>query len=431
MIYTREILAPFTSFTPRLLYFGRLAQRILTHSRQSKRIARFSIQSIIDAQPNAIVEPDAVTELEYYCIYDSQFRVLSDEASVVGVELGDTTVVAKEHIVNKNHGVTTYSNATSEVCTVAVDQRADALLAGERNNGNGRVVQYRLSAGDVVEAYDSLQVGPVTCSARLGNLWLFGGFGQSSFGVVDTSAKKVVHRSIATAVRDIMSLAVWMSQSDSQDADAGLVVVGTGIEYFGNYTDVFDVTGLVQTHGDCELLRALAVSLRQSNEMLSSKVRTLEQRLQLQRQNQTRVRRVETMSQVLVRPQSGNQELEETVRRLKKRHARNKSEHRRTRRKLQRCAAKAKWLATQSVLLGVASPVSTVPDTVADFSASTASVEKLRTKLVRLKKRSRMLTSQNQQLQTENIELQARVRTLTGRVDQLIQARVAAICDHW
>ena len=59
----------------------------------------------MDAQNNAVIAPDAVSQLEYHCGKDSAFSVLSDEAKVVGVQLSDNKVVAKEHITDKSFRV--------------------------------------------------------------------------------------------------------------------------------------------------------------------------------------------------------------------------------------------------------------------------------------------------------------------------------------
>ena len=208
--------------------------------------------------------------------------MLSDEATVVGVQLSDNSVITKEYILDKSCPVVTYGAGRSALWTLAVDQQANVLLAGEIDTKNGRVVQYRLGTGEAVHDYGSLGIGAVISNARLGNLCFFGGHQSSSFAVVDTLTQKVLEVPFTTAIKSIHSLAVCTISPNTPDAKAVLAVAGTGVNYSVKLTDMFDVTQLVYRHGSRQIVAELPVSIDQSKQDIVHKVRTLKQQLQQQ-----------------------------------------------------------------------------------------------------------------------------------------------------
>ena len=270
-----------------------------------------------------MIEPDAVSQLEYKCLNDSSFRVLSDEATVVGVQLSDSKVVAKEHIVNTSRPVVFYSAGKSMVWTLAVDQHADTLLVGENSNQQGRVVQYKLDTGDVVHDYGSLGIGLVMSSTRLGNLCFFGGYDSSSVAVVDTLTHQVVQRPVKTAVGIINSLAVCTVNPNEPDATTVLAVAGRKIDYSADRTDLFDVTQLVTNHGSPQIAVELWMPIKEHHNDLLKKVHSLEQ--QLQQQEQTHAAKIKAKDRELRRLESEYQALQDSLQRLKKKRTRAKN----------------------------------------------------------------------------------------------------------
>ena len=428
---------------------------MLTHSDCSKRIARFSKHAILSAQHNAVVAPDAVSELEYFCSKDSAFRVLSDEATVVGVQLSDDKVAAKEHIVDKSCPVVTYTAGTSTVFTLVVDQHANALLAGEEtSNQYGRVVQYRLDTGDVAHDYDSLGIGAVLSSARLGNLCFFGGY-PCGFAVINTLTHQVVHQPVKTAVGAIDSLTVWTASPGTPDAKAVLAVAGRLIDYSADCTDMFDVTQLVLQQGSHEVLTAFVVSMRKSKQDLTRKVRTLEQQLQrqaeahaaamqakdqelrqLQQQASAQAEKMDAKGTKLRRLKSDNRALRDSVRRLEKKYAsvksksqyksksksQYKSKYKLTKNKLRNCVTRNDRLTRQKLVLGLLhhSPnrLHADADTIRVLAPAadldTDDVEDLRARLAAVQRHSQALAVRNQELHVQNLDLQAKVQTLSA-----------------
>ena len=406
---------------------------MLTQRIGSKCIARFSKESILDAPHNAVVAPGAVSKLEYFCTRDSSFCVLSDEATVAGVQLRNDKAVAKEHITDKSRQVVTYGAGRSPVLTVAVDQCANALLAGESDNNNGRVVQYRLDTGDVARDYGSLGIGTVLSSARVGNLCFFWGIDSSSFVVVDTTTQKIVQSPVKTAIGKIESITVCTASPSTPDAKAVLAVAGQSIDYSTGHSDMFDFTELVHRHGSRETVAEFATPVCQREQDLMRQVRTLEGRLQklqaeydaqvaakaslqaradsleqqLRQQRHAHAATIETRDRERGRLESDNQTLRESVHRLRKKRGRIKSKYK----------AHAIWngrLVSQKVILGLFdhSPMALDAGASPGTAMDASTMESLRVRLATTRRRNQALAAFNQEILVKNLDLQAEVCAL-------------------
>ena len=413
-------------------------QHMLIHSKRSKRIARFTKESILNAQHEGIVAPDAISRLEYFCNRDSSFHVLSDEATVVGVQLTDKKVVSKEHTVDKSCAVVTFSAGKSTFCTLAVHQQVNVLLAGGSENSSGCVNQYRLDTGDMIHNYGNLGIGAVVSSARLGNLCFFGGYKSSSFVVIDALTQQVVQRPVATAVGSISSLAVCTAYTNTPNAKAVLAVAGTGTNYSANRNDLFDVTQLVYRYGSFQFMAELSVSIYQRQKELTQKVHTLEQRLrklqdrsqiqstakaslearissleqQLQKQAHAHTEMIQTKEQELRRLTADNQALRDSLCSLKQTFQKN--------------AIKDEGQVLQKVILGLFhhSPtgideeananLDPIPVQAPGVGIDIVDVERLQAQLAAVQRRNRRLTALNQNLQVQIVDLRAQVQTLSA-----------------
>lgn len=418
---------------------------MLTHRVHKKHIARFTKESIVNAQNSTVVVPDAVSQLEYRCRKDSSFDVLSDEATVVGVQLSNDKAVAKEHITIKSRPVVTYSAGRSKVYTLAVDQHANLLLAGESKD---RVVQYRLDTGDVTHDYGSLGIGAVLSSARLGKLYFFGGWKSSSFAVIDTLTQQVVQSPVTTAVHAINSLAVWTANPNTLDAKAILAVAGRSIDYSADRTDMFDVTQLVYQHGSQEIPAEFTVLMRQRKQQLAPEMRTLEQQFyelqskyqvqtginaslestqrellarvnsleqKLQKQANANEATIQAKDQALRRLESDNQALRESARSLKKSRVLIK-------RQLRSQLVRIEGLVSQKVVLGLFQNSLLGSDANAvqlpDAGVDIADDESLQVRFAAVQRRNAALTELNQELQIQNFDLRAEVQNLSPLSDQ-------------
>lgn len=251
----------------------------LTASKLSKCIARFSIQAILDAPHASVVQPDSMSRFEYDCNRDSHFRVLSDECTVLGVRLENKQLVAKENIVDDSVRVVTFEAASSDVYTLVVDEIANFVLTGESNRKKGRVVQYTLNTATVIKDYDSLGIGTISSSARLGSLCFFGGYDSASVAVVDIIDQKVVSGPIKTAVKSIFSVTVCETNKKTLQYKAVLAIAGRNINFSDKHPDLFEVTGLVKENSHLNSLPRLLESLRESKETLEAKASFLAQAL--------------------------------------------------------------------------------------------------------------------------------------------------------
>ena len=79
--------------------------------------------------------------MQYKCFRDSNLFALRDESSVIGIQSNNDNYIVKENIIDGSQEVITYHEAVSPLYTFVVNQKANALLAGEDNDDLGRVVQ--------------------------------------------------------------------------------------------------------------------------------------------------------------------------------------------------------------------------------------------------------------------------------------------------
>ena len=188
--------------------------------------------------------PDRTMQLNLYCVSDSNNCILWDQATVVGVISTDCNTIAKQNITDHSVPVVTYTANIGQVYTLAVDEASNLLFAGNYNHGRGQVVQYDLSTGQAIKNYGQVGIGSVLSSARVDNLWLFGGF-TFKITAIDSVSRRVVHTPVATAIGDILSMTVCNAQNDRQDSKVLLYIFGEFLNYSDGRTDVFDISGLV------------------------------------------------------------------------------------------------------------------------------------------------------------------------------------------
>ena len=192
--------------------------------------------------------PGCVSLLEYFSFSDPSFCVLSDQATLVGVNEADWNTVTKQSIIDRSAPIVVYTANIGHVYTVAVDEPNNILFAGSSNLGGGQVIQYDLSTGQAVKNYAHVGIGRIlsSASAKAGSLWLFGSRGSSRFTVIDPISRRIVHSPVITAIRNIYSMTIGtVYNSDSEDTVL-LFIAGDDSEYANDRSDVFDITELTK-----------------------------------------------------------------------------------------------------------------------------------------------------------------------------------------
>ena len=207
----------------------------------------------------AQLAPDCATQMEYFVETDSAFCVLSDQSTVVGVSYADRNIIIKHSITDLSQPMVTYSANMGGVCTLRVDERQNVFFAGGFNF-DGKVVQYDLSTGQVVKAFDHVRVGAIWSSIRVDNLWIFGGIGESKFAVIDSVSRQVLGEPVESAILRIFSMTIWKIQGENNHSQALLLTVGYDPNYSENKTDVFDITALVDKHSNLSNKQILSES---------------------------------------------------------------------------------------------------------------------------------------------------------------------------
>jgi hypothetical protein len=241
------------------------------------KIARFIIKRIVEAKNNSKVFPDYYTQLEYYCDTDTNFTILEDQQSIIGVQYaGLCNLICMENIFDKDLDILTYprgvrykgkykftkkydyikdvkkmperkqeilSENHDYVRTVLVSEKRDSILAGEDYKGQGRVVEYFLKSGQLKFDYGSLKIGKIRCGRRIGNLAFFGSI-SGVVRVIDTLKQEILYERIKTSVLHIYSLD--FCPIIEKGHRVYFAVAGRFSCYKNNTTDIFNISELMK-----------------------------------------------------------------------------------------------------------------------------------------------------------------------------------------
>lgn len=164
---------------------------------------RFPIESILRTENLARVLPDCASKFKYICFGLSNFCILSDETTTVGVSKADGKTVLSEDISRERAPVRAYTADTGLVHAVAVDETSCRLFLSSYRNNKGQIVQFDLVTGQVLRNFDSITIGGIISIAQVGNLWLFGGNCSSKYTIINASSRKIVLNSVPTAIQCI------------------------------------------------------------------------------------------------------------------------------------------------------------------------------------------------------------------------------------
>ena len=181
-------------------------------------------------------------------MYPSSYCVLSDQATIVGVNNADRNTIVKEKITEHSVPIITYTANFKYVYTLAVDEANNVLFAGGYNGRKGLVLQYDLNTGQAIKNYGQVGIGTVVSNTRVENLLFLGGCRSHKFTVIDSVRRQVAHEPVNAAVSVLSSLAVASVQKNQQNPKLLLFTVGHLLENSNNWAGVFDITEVVNKH---------------------------------------------------------------------------------------------------------------------------------------------------------------------------------------
>ena len=199
----------------------------------------------------AQLAPDCATQMNYYVSTESGFCVLSDQRTVIGVSKIDHNTIIKQSITDLSEQMVTYNANSGWVYTLGVDESQNILLpSGCGCNYTGQVVQYDLSTGQVVKAFDQVGINSPCSSIKAGNIWFFGGYDSSKFAVINSVLRQVLCKPVESAILSLHSMTVCRIQEESNLSRVLLFTFGMYQNYSENNSDVFDITSLVNKYSD-------------------------------------------------------------------------------------------------------------------------------------------------------------------------------------
>ena len=214
------------------------------------KITRLSIKSIIQVEHPATVVPEVDSRFDYFSMSDSNFCVLSDQTTALGVLCARKYAIVKDCLANRAAPIVAYPAGPRTVYTIIADEARNALLAGSLNpDKSGQVVHYDLGTGQTLKNYGPARVPGVFSGTRFQNLCFLSQPRSNVFVVIDTITKSVLHQSTATAIQTILSLAVCRVSDKANAAKAVLLVAGIRTDCSEDRSRLYDVTGLVDRFG--------------------------------------------------------------------------------------------------------------------------------------------------------------------------------------
>ena len=211
-----------------------------------KTVSRFNLESIAKATHKDILVPEQTSQFEYFSVINSNFRVLADQNTVLGVNFKQRNVIFKENIVDERTPTVPYDSRNYRVYSMVLDEADSLLLVGGKtyNERQGNILQYDLDTGRLLKDFRLLDLWTILSNCRYNNLCFFGTF-KDTFIVLDSVNRVVVHRPVRTSVRHIDGLELVDIGVGEAHAKLLLFVSGRQRDYAQSKTDVFDVTQLI------------------------------------------------------------------------------------------------------------------------------------------------------------------------------------------
>ena len=226
---------------------------IILIKRFESRIYRYDLQKVVSAEDGAIIQPDHQSKSMFYVRYDSNFTILSDEKTVVGVDYeGDSDVLILENItkyIDSSYLPIRFGEHKRLIKTILYNKKINALLVGDTS---GRVIQYDLGSSvtirpKMVKDYGMFKIRSANSSANFGNLAVIGGEGQYLFIIINMKTRQVIAKSEISAIKDVSSINLCLINNNSQLA---LTLSGKISEYTEQKTDIYDITEVYCSSND-------------------------------------------------------------------------------------------------------------------------------------------------------------------------------------
>lgn len=210
-----------------------------------KNIRRFKIDSLMHTQHMSEPVTECASQSAYESENDSDFFVLSDEATIIGICKSNCSIVLKQNITDPGQPTITYAAKKSNVTIIAVHEANNALFAGSTKYFEGQLVQFDLTSGQITKQYGDIGISSLKSCTVFNNLCFFGGYNSYKFTVVDLATRQIVHRPVTSATEMINSMTVCKFFNQEAEQKVLLFISGEDSDYSSNRSDVFDITDLV------------------------------------------------------------------------------------------------------------------------------------------------------------------------------------------
>lgn len=208
------------------------------------KIRQYDLSKVLSFKSDHKIIPKSASQCKYYSYSDSNFAILKDEHTILGVQTKvGSKVIIRESLLDPYLGHMSYSGNTHWTNTLYVDEDKDLLLSG---NEHGKLLQFNLTNGKLVKNYGNLGVGYVVYYAKIGNLIFFGGW-NSHFRLVLIDQRRTFGEPFKTSIRYhlSMNLCIIPAQIPSKKPIIYLTSSGQNCVYTKDLSDVWEVTDLI------------------------------------------------------------------------------------------------------------------------------------------------------------------------------------------
>ena len=191
---------------------------------------------------NTSIEPINTSSSKFGVEYENNFIVLQDAKHVIGVDPKDGRNLIIENVeTQKADKFESIEYFVCMITTLVYDEDTGSLYTADTN---GNLLQYKIDTATKtcrrVKEYDTKVRGSIFSSHRFLHFVFFGDI-LSNIRVLDLSTGDFLPGRLETSIGSIYSIQVCVKSHD----EIYLAVFGSGSYYSKDYTDLFDVSGLL------------------------------------------------------------------------------------------------------------------------------------------------------------------------------------------
>jgi hypothetical protein len=214
----------------------------LNNKSDKSKIARFKLESILEAKDGDTVKPEHKSKSEFNAWCESSLLILPNQKTVIGIDSTGKKLIMED--ITDDCSPVQFGRRKEDINTLIFMEESNMLLAG---GDDEKIIQYHLDSEkkvwNQVKEYE-LGIGQIKSSVRIGHLVICGARGTYKIRVLDSQNMKILGKAFKTAIQDIFSLSI----GEISDSKILLSISGCWSNYSSNKSDIVDITDLVKAN---------------------------------------------------------------------------------------------------------------------------------------------------------------------------------------